>query len=389
MSVNVKGAPPNMAAASARLLASTLTSRDVTSALLEDTDPEVVSRWPETRSLAMIGGGGVCGRLLRASVSRWPRCWVAFEGRRSSSRAGGGGTASVFDRTMKKRQKEWAGSGRDPRKYDYLREEVGSRVADRVYDVARTFPLALEIGAGRGHIAQHLSKDTVERLFLTDISETALRHNVGGEMRCHALAADEEFLPFRENSFHLVVSSMSLHWVNDLPAALRQIHDVLKADGVFIGAMAGGETLYELRCSLQLAETEREGGLSPRVSPLTAVADLGNLLGQAGFNMLTVDIDEVQVYYPGIVELMTDLQGMGESNCAWNRRSMLHRDTILAAGAVYKEMYGNEDGSLPATFDVLYMIGWKPHHSQAKAAKRGSASVSFGDLSKINQNHNT
>ncbi|XP_077426419.1 arginine-hydroxylase NDUFAF5, mitochondrial [Vanacampus margaritifer] len=332
-------------------------------------------------------GGGVCGRLVRASVSRWPRCCVA-EGRRRSSRSGADGTANIFDRSMKKRQKEWAGSGRDPRKYDYLREEVGSRVADRVYDVARTFPLALEIGAGRGHIAQHLSKETVERLFLTDVSETTLRHNVGGEMRRHALAADEEFLPFRDDSFHLVVSSMSLHWVNDLPAALRQIHDVLKPDGVFIGAMAGGETLYELRCSLQLAETEREGGVSPRVSPYTAVTDLGNLLGRAGFNMLTVDTDEVQVCYPGMMELMMDLQGMGESNCAWNRRSMLHRDTILAAASVYKEMYGKQDGSLPATFDVLYMIGWKPHRSQAKAAKRGSANVSFGDLAKINQNHN-
>ncbi|XP_040002240.1 arginine-hydroxylase NDUFAF5, mitochondrial isoform X4 [Xiphias gladius] len=149
--------------------------------------------------------------------------------------------------------------------------------------------------------------------------------------------------------------------------------------------MAGGETLYELRCSLQLAETEREGGFSPRVSPYTAVTDLGNLLGQAGFNMLTVDVDDVQVHYPGIMEVMTDLQGMGESNCAWNRRSLLHRDTILAAAAIYKEMYGNEDGSVPATFEILYMIGWKPHESQAKPAKRGSATASFGDLSKISQ----
>ncbi|XP_042339149.1 arginine-hydroxylase NDUFAF5, mitochondrial-like, partial [Plectropomus leopardus] len=81
---------------------------------------------------------------------------------------------------------------------------------------------------------------------------------------------------------------LSLHWINDLPGALRQIQRVLKPDGVFIGAMVGGETLYELRCSLQLAETEREGGFSPHVSPYTAVTDLGNLLGQAGFNMLTV-----------------------------------------------------------------------------------------------------
>ncbi len=32
--------------------------------------------------------------------------------------------------------------------------------------------------------------------------------------------------------------------------------------------------------------------------------------------------------------------GMGESNCAWNRRSLLHRDTILAAAAIYKGKRG-------------------------------------------------
>ncbi|XP_061843989.2 arginine-hydroxylase NDUFAF5, mitochondrial [Nerophis lumbriciformis] len=325
--------------------------------------------------------GGWCGMLLRAPASR---CWRLPEARRSLSRSAGG-TANVFDRTMKKRQKDWAASTPDSRKYDYLREEVGSGVADRVYDVARTFPVALELGAGRGHIAQHLNKEAVERLFLTDISDAVLQQASGGEMATHVVMADEEFLPFKENTFDLVLSSLSLHWINDLPGALRQILHVLKPDGVFIGAMVGGETLYQLRCSLQLAETEREGGFSPHISPYTAVTDLGNLLGQAGFNMLTVDIDEVQVHYPSIMEVMMDLQGMGESNCAWNRRAMLHRDTILAAAAVYKEMYGKEDGSIPATFDVLYMIGWKPHESQAKAAKRGSASVSFADLSQIHQ----
>ncbi|XP_029480273.2 arginine-hydroxylase NDUFAF5, mitochondrial-like [Oncorhynchus nerka] len=312
------------------------------------------------------------------------RCsqWTEIQ-RQLSGRAGG--TMNVFDRTMKRRQKKWAASLQDSDKYDYLRDEVGSRVADRVYDIARTFPLALDIGCGKSHIAEHLHKEVVEQLFLTDISEKSLRSTRRSEIPTRCVMADVEFLPFKENTFDLVVSSLSLHWINDLPGALRQINQVLKPDGVFIGAMVGGETLYELRCSLQLAELEREGGFSPHVSPYTAVTDLGNLLGQAGFSMLTVDIDEIQVHYPGILEVMSDLQGMGESNCAWNRKSMLHRDTILAAAAIYQEMYGSENGSVPATFEILYMIGWKPHDSQAKPARRGSANVSFGDLSKIGQ----
>ncbi|KAF1394527.1 hypothetical protein PFLUV_G00001240 [Perca fluviatilis] len=327
---------------------------------------------------------GVCLRVLRAAGSppaassgSWSRVRLPADPRhaprRGLSASGRGGTMNVFNREMKKKQKEWAASLRDGDQFDYLRDEVGGRVADRVYDIVRTFPLALDIGGGKSHIAGHLSKKQSRR----------------SEIPTHRLLADEEFLPFKENTFDLVVSSLSLHWINDLPGALRQIQQVLKPDGVFIGAMVGGETLYELRCSLQLAETEREGGFSPHVSPYTAVTDLGNLLGRAGFSMLTVDVDDVQVNYPGIIEVMTDLQGMGESNCAWNRKSLLHRDTILAAEAIYKEMYGNEDGSIPATFEILYMIGWKPHESQAKPAKRGSANVSFGDLSKISQPTNT
>lgn len=80
---------------------------------------------------------------------------------------------------------------------------------------------------------------------------------------------------------------MSLHWVNDLPGTLIQIKNVLKPDGLFLGVMLGGETLYELRTSLQLAETEREGGISPHVSPMTNVRDVGALLSRAGLTLTT------------------------------------------------------------------------------------------------------
>nr|XP_004475336.1 arginine-hydroxylase NDUFAF5, mitochondrial isoform X2 [Dasypus novemcinctus]XP_058143555.1 arginine-hydroxylase NDUFAF5, mitochondrial isoform X2 [Dasypus novemcinctus] len=215
---------------------------------------------------------------------------------------------NIFDRDLKRKQKNWAARQSEPMKYDYLRVEVGSRVADRVYDIARDFPLALDVGCGRGYIAQHLNKETVGKFFQADIAEHALKNTLETEIPTVRVLADEEFLPFRENTFDLVVSSLSLHWVNDLPGALEQIHYVLKPDGVFIGAMFGGDTLYELRCSLQLAETEREGGFSPHVSPFTAVNDLGHLLGRAGFNTLTVDTDEIEVNYPGMFELMEDLQ---------------------------------------------------------------------------------
>ncbi|XP_055581584.1 arginine-hydroxylase NDUFAF5, mitochondrial isoform X2 [Falco cherrug] len=323
---------------------------------------------------ALGGGAGAVGAralrgagcpVLRAGWGR--RLWAPSGGSAAAGVASGSGALSPFDRRLKRKQKNWAALRAEPAECEYLRREVGGRIADRVFDIPRTFPLALDLGSGRGYIAQHLTK----------------KNAVESEIPTVSVVADEECLPFKEDTFDLVVSSLSLHWVNDLPRAFREIHQVLKPDGVFIGAMFGGDTLYELRCSLQLAELEREGGFSPHVSPFTAVSDLGHLLSRAGFNTLTVDTDEIQVNYPGLFEVMEDLQGMGESNCSWNRKPLLHRETMLAAAAIYREMYGNSDGSVPATFQIYYMIGWKFHESQARPAQRGSATVSFGDLAKI------
>jgi NADH dehydrogenase [ubiquinone] 1 alpha subcomplex assembly factor 5 len=92
--------------------------------------------------------------------------------------------------------------------------------------------------------------------------------------------------------------------------------------------------------------------------------------------------------YPNIYELMYDLKGMGESNCAWNQNLNLTKDVLLAANSIYKDMYGVEENGLvglPATYQILYFIGWKPDESQIKAAKRGSGQVSLKDLGNINQ----
>jgi len=139
---------------------------------------------------------------------------------------------------------------------------------------------------------------------------------------------------------------------------LVQINECLKPDGVFLGAMLGGETLFELRTALQVAEVDREGGISPHVSPMTESHDMSNLLGRAGFRLMTVDVDEVKVMYPNIWELVSDLRDMGENNAAVARPAFLRRDTILAASAAYQALHGDETG-VPATFQVIFMIGWK------------------------------
>ncbi|EJD53978.1 S-adenosyl-L-methionine-dependent methyltransferase [Auricularia subglabra TFB-10046 SS5] len=296
----------------------------------------------------------------------------------------------VFDRRVKQIQKDraaLANGGETSRTVDYVRNAIAETMLERLQDVRRKFSSILDLGSGSGHFSKLLEPETAAKVLMVDLSEHSLNRDgdqdfEGRSFELERRHADEERLLelVGRDSQEAIVSCLSLHWVNDLPGVLVQAREALKPDGMLLGAMFGGETLFELRTALQLAEVEREGGISPHVSPMTDTRDVSNLLGRAGFTLLTVDIDEIQVGYPSVWELMDDLRDMGEGNAVVGRRHILHRDTLLAADAIYKAMHGKEDGTIPATFQVIYFIAWKPAPNQPKPLERGSGQTSLKDV---------
>ncbi|XP_074660535.1 arginine-hydroxylase NDUFAF5, mitochondrial-like [Tubulanus polymorphus] len=291
--------------------------------------------------------------------------------------------AMVFDRKAKRNQRNRTAFLKNYEDYDYIKEEFGFRLYDRICDIKRQFNLMVELGCGRGHIAKHITADIVtDRIIQCDWAEQVLNQAaISKEVKTEKRIVDEESIPFEPNSIDIVVSNLSLHWVNDLPGSLKQINNCLKEDGVLIGSMFGHETLFELRVALQQAELELEGGFGIHVSPFAECTDIGRLLNQAGFTLITLDLDALVVSYPSMIELLQDLKGMGENNCTLNRKTHLHRKTVKRAAEIYQEKFGNEGKeSIPATFEVIHFIGWKPHPSQAKPAKRGSGQMSIKDL---------
>ena len=281
----------------------------------------------------------------------------------------------IFDRSLVRKHRDRAAP--HFANHDFLVREVAERLADRLSDVTRTFPTALDLGCHTGEMADTLGKrGGIQTLVQCDISpRMAARAAANGRP---TLAADEEWLPFADASFDLVMSCLSLHWVNDLPGTLVQIRRVLKPDGLFLCAMLGGETLKELRQSLADAEMAEEGGLSPRVSPFADVRDLGGLLQRAGFALPVVDADTVNVAYGDPMRLLADLRGMGETNAvAEQRKSLSRRATLLHGLARYQDLFADAEGRVPVTFQVLTMTAWRPHPSQQQPLVPGSGQVSL------------
>lgn len=340
---------------------------------------------------------------------------------RKLSTAGGSKQFNVFDRSAKLAQRSRAALNPElSRKKDYLRDEVAIRTIERLAFITRDFTKLLDLGSALGNllkalctksevppgsdeveaqITDELNKDKerirnkISEYVMLDLSKEMLTRDANesyrdvfkGKLVQHV--ADEEAFNhecLQDNSYDVVISNLSLHWINDLPQTLANINRVLKPDGMFMGTIFGGDTLYELRTSLQLAELERRGGITPRVSPLVHLNDIGSLLNRAGFSMLTIDSEDIVVGgFPDIVSVCEDLQAMGEQNAVLSRANVLPRDVLLAANEIYKSLHGEEgkDGvTLPATFSVIFMIGWKKSENQPQPLARGLGQVNLKDV---------
>ncbi len=283
-------------------------------------------------------------------------------------------SALVFDRRAVRLHRERA--ARRFAEFDFLMRAGAERLADRLADMTGRFPLALELGTHGDVLRAAIDpRAGIETLISADIAAGFAARALGP-----GLVADEEFLPFAGERFDLVLSNLSLHWVNDLPGALIQIRNCLRPDGLLLASLLGGPTLNELRTCLIEAEAEITGGASPRVSPFVELRDAGALLQRAGFALPVIDSDMLTVTYADAFALMRDLRGMGETNAVAARaRHVTRRAILLRASALYAERFAAGDGRINATFDIVTLTGWAPAATQPKPLKPGSAATRLAD----------
>jgi SAM-dependent methyltransferase len=279
----------------------------------------------------------------------------------------------IFDRTLlRARHRRAASLG----PATFLLDRVADDVTDRLATVKRRFDLALDLGTP-GEVV----RAALARVGSVGTIVAAAAFPAGGAGRVTPFViADEEALPFGDATLDLVVSTLALQFVNDLPGTLVQIRRALKPDGLLLAALLGGETLAELRESFAAAESETTGGVSPRVAPFADLRDLGALLQRAGFALPVTDTDRLTVRYDSAFALMRDLRRMGATNILVDRRRRpLRRATLVRMAEIYAQRFADPDGRVRATFEIVWLSGWSPHPSQQQPLKPGSAAARLAD----------
>ncbi|MBK9081442.1 MAG: methyltransferase domain-containing protein [Rhizobiales bacterium] len=248
---------------------------------------------------------------------------------------------------------------------------------DRLASVKRAFRTVLDLGAPGPHLAAALSA-LPHRPFVVRAAASARAGEAGV-----AVVADEEAQPFAAGAFDLCVCALALQSVNDLPGVMAQVRRSLKPDGLFLAALVGGRSLNELRQAFAEAESELAGGASPRVAPFVDLRDLGALLQRAGFALPVTDVDSLTVRYADPLALMRDLRAMGATNALTLRaRAPLRREVLARAVEIYMRRFGDADGRVRATFEIVWLSGWAPDPGQPKPLAPGSAKMRLADALK-------
>ncbi|WP_375465543.1 methyltransferase domain-containing protein [uncultured Methylobacterium sp.] len=278
----------------------------------------------------------------------------------------------LFDTALSRRRLARARAGGY---VDFLLARLVEDLDDRVGAVLRRFSAILDLGTPTDAAAESLTA----RYGAGTVLRLAPILDAGGVALLRAVA-DPERVPAAPAGFDLAVSLLALQGVNDLPGTLVQLRRCLRPDGLFLGCLLGGATLTELRQSFARAESEVEGGISPRVAPFAEVRELGALLQRAGFALPVADSDTVTVRYADPFALMRDLRAMGLTNALTDRRrTPLRRATLTRMAEIYAERFADPDGRLRATFEVLWVSGWAPHESQQKPLRPGTAKTRLAD----------
>jgi malonyl-CoA O-methyltransferase len=237
-----------------------------------------------------------------------------------------------------------------------LPEEVQNRLVERLQYMRHQPVTVIDIGCGTGRATRRLQKAFPRaRVHAIDSAEQMLRaarSRFGLLSRKRLAVADMERLPFADQSFDLLYSSLALPWCNDLQATLREFARVARPGALLLFSSFGPATLRELAVSWQALD-ER-----PHVHRFIDMHDVGDAMMAAGFDQPVVDAETIRVEYGALRDLLDDLHNSGASNAdVGRRRGLTTPGQLRALEQSYRE-HGFEQERYIASYEIVYGHAW-------------------------------
>lgn len=298
--------------------------------------------------------------------------------------------APQFDKRLLRRSFDRAAPGYDATAK--LQQLVAERLLGRLEHIQIQPRHILDIGAGTGFCATHLAEhypraeicsldislemlklaraktDAIRPAGEVDSQEARIERALTGRKEYQLFTCgDAESLPFADNSFDLVISSLTLQWCSELGPTMHEILRVTLPQGLLMFSTFGPDTLYELRESWRQVDDQQH------VNEFEDMHNIGDLLFGLGFSEVVMDLDRIFEEYDDVYALMRTLKAIGAHNMNSGRQHTLTGRQRLKAMNDHYETRRGKNGKLPVSYEVLYA------HAKAPEPTQRAVSVPFVD----------
>lgn len=332
----------------------------------------------------------------------------------------------MIDKQTYKQNKDFASKYRDSDAFHYLYNTNLLNIINSMFLITKKFDNIVFLGNNPDLFIQKLPRVIeIENFIYCDISEKNLieskkrvddflnstnKTNKRDKLppanipkNIYPVLINQEKWPFKDNSLDCVINNLYLHNVENFEDHLKLIRESLIPDGCLLTNFFTTQTLNELKFTMGVAESEREGGVSTNVLTFPHIADVGNILHKLNFSLPAMNIYKYIYKFDDLSGLFEFLELTGETNFLRNRRKFKSRDTFIASMAIYQTLYNNKtihedvyadirrinvdlredknkEDFVFSTIEIGSLICWKYHPSQQKPKERGSAEFNLKEL---------
>lgn len=236
-----------------------------------------------------------------------------------------------------------------------LHKEIGRELSRKVIDNEQA-DYILDIGMGTGWLTNRLSFYLPESVIIgLDFASGMVNTAKKKWEEINVIQANAAVLPFKKNSFDMIVSNLAYQWIQDLDRTLRGNYAVLKDGGKIYLTLFGFNTFKELFHSLEQTKTNGRISVTP-FRRLPAMHDVVQSLDAAGFKQVKSDYEIIKVHFPEMYSLVKWIKDIGAN--VLNHEVPVGKQWLERANCYYEDHYKDKFG-INATFEVIWLEGTK------------------------------